>query len=107
MFTTTLHLIEKDWRTHVEQMHSYQDSIEESLKETKNYLEKLYEDISKTLEKIGSREKYINSQLDGPMNDLRRFQEDLNSTKDTYRSRSTGLNERAQKLSQVKPTPLY
>lgn len=82
-------------------MHSYQESIEESLKETKNYLEKLYDDISKTLEKISSREKYINSQLDGPMNDLRRFQEELNSIKDTYRSRSTGLNERTQVLSQV------
>lgn len=82
-------------------MHSYQESIEESLKETKNYLEKLYDDISKTLEKISSREKYINSQLDGPMSDLRRFQEELNSIKDTYRSRSTGLNERTQVLSQV------
>lgn len=82
-------------------MHSYQDSIEESLKETKNYLEKLYDDISKTLEKISSREKYINSQLDGPMSDLRTYQEALNETKETYRLRSTGLNERAQKLSQV------
>lgn len=82
-------------------MHTYQDSIEESLKETKNYLEKLYDDISKTLEKISSREKYINSQLEGPMSDLRRFQEDLNGVKETYRNRSTGINERAQILSQV------
>ena len=44
----------KDWRTHIEQMHSLQDSIEDSLKETKTYLEKLYEEISKTLEKISS-----------------------------------------------------
>ena len=51
-------------------------------------MEKLYKDISKTLEKISSREKYINSQLDGPMGDMRRFQDDLNETKEAYRLRS-------------------
>lgn len=91
----------KDWRTHIEQMHTYQDSIDESLRETKSYLEKLYDEISRTLEKIASREKYINSQLDEPMQTLRNYQDKLAEIKETYKTRSIGINERTQQLSQV------
>jgi estrogen-related receptor beta like 1 len=82
-------------------MHTYQDSIDESLRETKSYLEKLYDEISKTLEKIASREKYINSQLDEPMQNLRNYQDKLTEIKETYKARSIGINERTQQLSQV------
>lgn len=82
-------------------MHTYQDSIEDSLKETKSYFEKLYDEISKTLEKIGSREKYINSQLEEPMQAFRNYQDRLAEIKETYRNRSSGINERTQMLSQV------
>jgi len=82
-------------------MHTFQHSIEESLKETKSYLEKLYDEISRTLEKISSREKYINSQLEDPMLSLRNYQEKLNEIKDAYKVRSGGINERTQTLSQV------
>ncbi|XP_032388160.1 intraflagellar transport protein 57 homolog [Etheostoma spectabile] len=54
----------KDWRIHVDQMHQHKDGIKSSLKEAKSYLDKLQEDIGKTLEKVGSREKYINNQLE-------------------------------------------
>lgn len=82
-------------------MHSYQNSIEDSLKDTKSYFEKLYDEISRTLEKIGSREKYINSQLEEPMQGFRNYQDRLSEIKETYRSRSSGINERTQILSSV------
>lgn len=91
----------KDWRTHIEQMHTYQNSIDESLKETKNYLEKLYDEISRTLEKISSREKYINSQLEESMTAFRNYQDKLSDVKETYKTRSSGINERTQELSRV------
>jgi estrogen-related receptor beta like 1 len=79
----------------------YQDSIEDSLKDTKSYFEKLYDEISRTLEKIASREKYINSQLEEPMQAFRNYQDRLAEIKETYRNRSSGINERTQILSQV------
>lgn len=82
-------------------MHVYQDSIEDSLRDTKSYFEKLYDEISRTLEKIASREKYINSQLDEPMTNFRNYQDHLSEIKETYRSRSSGINERTQMLSSV------
>ncbi len=48
----------------MEQMHQHKEGIETSLTETKSYLDKLYDEITRTLEKIASREKYINSQLE-------------------------------------------
>ena len=82
-------------------MHGYQSSIDESLTDTKSYLEKLYDEISRTLEKIASREKYINQQLDETMQALRSYQDKLAECKDTYKMRSTGINERTQQLSLV------
>ena len=61
----------RDWRQHLEQMHQYRSGIDESLTLTKSNLDKLYSEISKTLEKIGSREKYLNSQLEGQLTEYR------------------------------------
>jgi intraflagellar transport protein 57 len=83
-------------------MHTFQGSIDDSLKETKSYLEKLYDEISKTLEKISSREKYINNQLGDSMHSLRAAQDKLAEVKDTYKSRSSGINERTKILTEVK-----
>jgi len=53
----------QDWRVHYEQMHVHKEGIESTLSETQVYLDKLHQEISKTLEKITSREKYINTQV--------------------------------------------
>lgn len=44
-------------------MHAHSDGISTTLTETQGYLDKLHQEITKTLEKIGSREKYINNQV--------------------------------------------
>ena len=75
----------RDWRSHLEQMHTYRDGIESSLDSTKTQLDKLHTDIARTLEKIASREKYLNNQLEGPLSDLRQLQDKLAATKEQYR----------------------
>ena len=66
-------------------MHTYRDGIESSLDSTKTQLDKLHTDIARTLEKIASREKYLNNQLEGPLSDLRQLQDKLAATKEQYR----------------------
>lgn len=44
-------------------MHVHSEGITAALSETKGYLDKLHQEITKTLEKICSREKYINTQV--------------------------------------------
>uniref|UniRef100_A0A3P9AAA4 Intraflagellar transport protein 57 homolog n=1 Tax=Esox lucius TaxID=8010 RepID=A0A3P9AAA4_ESOLU len=73
----TIRTDNKDWRIHVDQMHQHKDGIKSSLKEAKGYLDKLQEEIGKTLEKVGSREKYINNQLEHLIQEYRSTQAKL------------------------------
>ena len=91
----------RDWRSHLEQMHTYRDGIESSLDSTKTQLDKLHTDIARTLEKISSREKYLNNQLEGPLTDLRHLQDKLAATKEQYRQVSGGVTERSNTLAQI------
>jgi estrogen-related receptor beta like 1 len=54
----------KDWRLHQQQMSYHKEKIESSMASTQEHLTKLHSDIEHTLEKISSREKYINAQLE-------------------------------------------
>jgi estrogen-related receptor beta like 1 len=54
----------QDWRAHLEQMQRHRSGIDEALATTKSQLDKLHSDIEVTLEKISSREKFLNSQLE-------------------------------------------
>lgn len=58
----------------MEQMHSHSDGIEKSLTDTKSLLSKLHDEITKTLDKISTREKYLNSQLEHHLNEFRSMQ---------------------------------
>ncbi|XP_019714101.1 intraflagellar transport protein 57 homolog [Hippocampus comes] len=91
----------KDWRIHVEQMHRHRDGISTSFKEAKGYLERLQEDIGKTLEKVRSREKYINNQLEHLIQEYRNAQAQLGQVKEQYRQASEGLTEKARILAEM------
>ncbi|XP_048349116.1 intraflagellar transport protein 57 homolog isoform X2 [Sphaerodactylus townsendi] len=84
----TIRTDNKDWRIHVDQMHQHKDGIESALKETKGYHDKLHNEISRTLEKVGSREKYINNQLEHLVQE--------------YRSAQALLSEITEELEKVK-----
>lgn len=54
----------RDWRHHLEQLSKHKTEIEESLPATKSQLDKLYDEISNTVEKISTREKHLNANLE-------------------------------------------
>lgn len=97
----TIRTDNKDWRVHLEQMHQHRDGIETSLTETKVHLDKLHDEISHTLEKIASREKYLNNQLEHLLQDFRLAQDQLAETKEKYRQASGGVTERSRMLAEV------
>lgn len=66
----------------MEQMHQHQEGIETSLKDTKGHLDKMHDGISRTMEKITSREKYINNQLEHLLQEFRSKQDQLAETKE-------------------------
>ncbi|XP_068424026.1 intraflagellar transport protein 57 homolog [Clinocottus analis] len=91
----------KDWRIHVDQMHQHRDGIKSSLKEAKSYLDKLQEDIGKTLEKVSSREKYINNQLELLIQEYRGAQAQLSEARERYQQASGGVTERTRVLAEI------
>lgn len=52
---------------------------------TRMELDKLQAEIAKTLEKISSREKYINTQLEEPLTTYKQLSHLLAQTKEQYR----------------------
>lgn len=97
----TIRTDNKDWRIHVDQMHQHRDGIQSSLKEAKSYLDKLQEDIGKTLEKVSSREKYINNQLEHLIQEYRSAQAKLSQAKERYQQASGGVTERTRVLAEI------
>jgi len=91
----------KDWRGHIDEMHSHQKSIEEALKETSSQLTRLHDDIHRTLEKVTSRENYLNNHLDQPLSSFRTTQDHLAEVKEQYRQASGGVTERTRALTEV------
>ncbi|NXM70401.1 IFT57 protein, partial [Serilophus lunatus] len=65
------------------------------------YLDKLHNEISKTLEKINSREKYINNQLEHLVQEYRSAQALLSEAKEKYQEGSGGVTERSRVLSEI------
>uniref|UniRef100_UPI003AAC899A intraflagellar transport protein 57 homolog n=1 Tax=Centroberyx gerrardi TaxID=166262 RepID=UPI003AAC899A len=97
----TIRTDNKDWRIHVDQMHQHRDGIKSSLKETKSHLDRLQEDISKTLEKVSSREKYINNQLELLIQEYRSAQAKLSEAKERYQQGSGGVTDRTRVLAEI------
>ncbi|XP_041658397.1 intraflagellar transport protein 57 homolog [Cheilinus undulatus] len=91
----------KDWRIHVDQMHQHRDAIKSSLKDTKSYLDKLQEDIGKTLEKVSSREKYINNQLEHLIQEYRNAHAKLSEAKERYQQASGRVTEKIRILAEI------
>ena len=49
----------EDWRSHMDQTKKYHDSVKNSLPDVRHKLERLSEDVSRAIEKIGKKEQML------------------------------------------------
>ncbi|KYM82897.1 Intraflagellar transport protein 57 like protein [Atta colombica] len=91
----------RDWRAHLEQMKQLRTNITTNLSGTKTHLNKIYTDIGNTLDKIKTRETYLNKQLEPSLTDYRSLQEELSKVKEQYRDVSGGVTERTRVLNKL------
>ncbi|EGI68635.1 Intraflagellar transport protein 57-like protein [Acromyrmex echinatior] len=91
----------RDWRAHLEQMKQLRTNIATNLSGTKVHLNKIYTDIGSTLDKIKTRETYLNKQLEPSLTDYRSLQEELSKVKEQYRDVSGGVTERTRVLNKL------
>ncbi|EPY78043.1 intraflagellar transport protein 57-like protein [Camelus ferus] len=99
----TIRTDNKDWRIHVDQMHQHKNGIESALKETKGFLDKLHNEISRTLEKIGSREKYINNQLEHLVQEYRAAQAQLSEVTEELEKVKQEMEEKGSSMTDGAP----
>ncbi|XP_076239630.1 intraflagellar transport 57 [Calliopsis andreniformis] len=99
----------RDWRSHIEQMKQLCGNITTNLTGTKSQLDKLHIDIANTLDKIKTRESYLNRQLEPILKEYQGLQDELSKVKEQYRDVSGGVTERtrvfnklSEELEQVK-----
>lgn len=91
----------RDWRAHLEQMKQLRTNIATDLSGTKANLNKIYVDIGNTLDKIKTRETYLNKQLEPSLIEYRSLQEELSKVKEQYRDVSGGVTERTRILNKL------
>ncbi|ESO01572.1 hypothetical protein HELRODRAFT_192188 [Helobdella robusta] len=91
----------KDWRVHFEQMQTFKSGMADSLKDVQQHLGRLTHDITKSLEKISNREKYLNGQLDGRLQEYRVKQDQLSEIKEQYKLAGAGVTERSRTLAEI------
>merc|ERR1719238_857253 len=79
----------KEWRTHLSQTRQYKQIIESQFPNVKAQLEKMSRELSGALDRIKSKEAFINNQFDHRALDYRHQQEELQQVQTQY----TELNE--------------
>lgn len=91
----------KDWRQHLETMQEHEKTMAESFTSTKGQLDKLQGEIARTLEKIESRDKYINTQLESIIHEYRTQQDTLTGHSNRYKQASTGVTDLTKELAKL------
>lgn len=91
----------QDWRVRVEHMNQYHSNIEAAAKDIKVMLSRLTDEIVASMEKIGSREKYINQQLRNSLTLLAQTRNTSAEIKEIYRQASSGVAEKTRQLAEV------
>ncbi|CAB3410733.1 unnamed protein product [Caenorhabditis bovis] len=91
----------KDWRLHLEQMHTMQKTVEGQMKLIEPTLDQMSKEMSKTVERIASREKTLNNQLSSMMSKFRAAQDRRAELREKYKSASVGVSSRTDKLNQI------
>eukprot|EP01135_Chromosphaera_perkinsii_P011022 Nk52_evm56s2309 gene=Nk52_evmTU56s2309 len=91
----------KDWRTHLQQMQQHDENIKLNLSQTHGHLDKLAKEMTSNLEKISSREKYVNSQLDSIIQEYRHQQDKLAEVREKYNGASGTVTEYTNELARI------
>nr|CAG4641905.1 EOG090X0ADS [Eurycercus lamellatus] len=91
----------RDWRSRLDMLFKYSVSVSNTMNSSRTLLEKMSIDIEKNMERVETREKYLNTQLSGLLNQYSKTQEQLKQVEDRYSKSSVGIEERNDKLNRL------
>ncbi|KAI5745557.1 hypothetical protein M8J76_012136 [Diaphorina citri] len=100
LLRVTLKSDTRDWRSHLDQIRSHKQKMEDTMKSAQTHLEKLSADMSTSLDKIAMREKMLNTQLTGQLAKFRTAQDELRHATESspyqYKEGHRGVEIRTQ-----------
>ncbi|KAK4022562.1 hypothetical protein OUZ56_008023 [Daphnia magna] len=91
----------RDWRSRLELLSKYSAGVSNTMSSSRTMLQKISTDIEKNMERVETREKYLNSQLSGLLTQYSKTQEQLKQVEEKYTKFSVGIEERNHKLNQL------
>jgi estrogen-related receptor beta like 1 len=91
----------RDWRVHLQQLRKYTQTIHQLHNETKAQFAKLDRDVEMTMEKITSREAYINQQFEELASTIKVEQERLIEARQQCDGNNATVTELSDELNRV------
>lgn len=91
----------KEWRAHMDQTKKYHDQVRGSLPDVRSKLERLSEDVSKALEKIGKKESVLTRSFQGQTGDYRAHSDNLKDIQTNFGKMSKNVNDLETELMDV------
>lgn len=92
----------KDWRSHLEEVHDHKKKISSSWPESKSVLERLRGDLNTSLDKLITREKFLNEQYEHLISQYRASRTQLTEVQETYNKRTESISDRNNELHRIK-----
>ena len=77
----------RDWRSNLEQIHQHRNNIASCMNSARSGLGQLQKEIKETLEKVQSRERHINIQLESQLTNYRQIAQVTISLRNIQRPR--------------------
>lgn len=74
----------RDWRQHLDAAHTHQTGIAGAWPDAQKQLQRMAGDVSNALEKVESRERYLNEQYEHLMRQYQAIREQLTSAQEEY-----------------------
>jgi estrogen-related receptor beta like 1 len=89
----------KDWRTHLEAAHKHQEEIARTFPEVKVLLDHVAADVAQMMEKIDTRERYVNNQLEPLSAEYQHHRENLNGSQQRYNKSTEAVADLTNELA--------
>lgn len=91
----------KDWRSNLEEVQSSSQTIAKAWPESRVVLEKMQAELNNSLEKLTTREKYLNEQFERLMQQYRAQKEQLQTAQGTYNKHTEAISDRNNELHRI------
>lgn len=91
----------KEWRSHLEQTKKYAENVRNALPEVRGKLERLQDEASKSLEKIGRKEGVLTRSFQGMTGDYRAHSDTLRDIQTQFTTVSKNVENLEQELTEI------